>query len=119
MATMKANVEQDENLRNEHITMDEKAYESFLTDEHKQYIMTRHGTLELDPLPSMSPNDPLNWPSWKKDMNIMMVAFHAMMTTFAAAALVPGYESYAEEYGIAVSQAAYLTSAQVSQACKH
>lgn len=33
--------------------------------EHREYILQRHGTLELSPFPSASAADPLNWPSWK------------------------------------------------------
>lgn len=32
---------------------------------HRDYLMERHGTLELDPVPGMSPADPYNWPEWK------------------------------------------------------
>jgi hypothetical protein len=74
-----------------------------------------HGTLELDPLPSSSPRDPLNWPTWKKDVHVLMVAFHAMMTTFTAACIIPGFHSFALKYGTSIEQASYLTSAQVSQ----
>jgi hypothetical protein len=30
-----------------------------------QYLLQRHGTLDLDPMPTADPADPLNWPSWK------------------------------------------------------
>jgi len=80
-----------------------------------QYLMMRHGTLELDPLPSSSPRDPLNWPIWKKDVHVLMVAFHAMMTTFTAASIIPGFHSFALKYGTSIEQASYLTSAQVSR----
>lgn len=36
-----------------------------LTPEHREYLLKRHGTLSLDPLPSADPADPYNWPSWK------------------------------------------------------
>lgn len=36
-----------------------------LSSEHQDYLLSRHGTLELIPMPSMHPVDPLNWPSWK------------------------------------------------------
>lgn len=36
-----------------------------LTAEHKEYLISRHGTTDLSPLPTMDPGDPLNWPSWK------------------------------------------------------
>jgi hypothetical protein len=82
-------------------------------DDRNQYIMMRHGTLELDPLPS-SPRDPLNWPTWKKDVHVLMVAFHAMLTTFTAACIIPGFHSFSLKYGTSIEQASYLTSAQVS-----
>jgi hypothetical protein len=88
---------------------------STISDDRKRYIMKRHGTLELDPLPSSSPRDPLNWPAWKKDVHVLMVAFHAMMTTFTAACIIPGFHSFALKYETTIEQASYLTSAQVSQ----
>lgn len=36
-----------------------------LVCEHREYLLQRHGTVDLIPLPSIDPNDPLNWPSWK------------------------------------------------------
>lgn len=36
-----------------------------LSEEHRQYLLQRHGILELDPVPSMSDADPYNWPRWK------------------------------------------------------
>lgn len=36
-----------------------------LSDEHRQYLLQRHGTIELDPLPSLGDADPYNWPLWK------------------------------------------------------
>lgn len=36
-----------------------------ITQEHHDYLMKRHGTTELHPLPSMHDEDPYNWPSWK------------------------------------------------------
>ena len=32
---------------------------------HRDYLLGRHGTLELDPIPGMGPTDPYNWPEWK------------------------------------------------------
>jgi hypothetical protein len=33
--------------------------------EHRNFLLQHHGTTQLDPIPSMDPADPLNWPSWK------------------------------------------------------
>lgn len=47
-----------------------------LPDDHRAYLIARHGTLDLDPLPSADPADPYNWPQWKKTANLACVAFH-------------------------------------------
>lgn len=36
-----------------------------ISAEHRDYLIARHGTADLDPLPTMDPADPLNWPAWK------------------------------------------------------
>lgn len=60
-----------------------------------------------------SPQDPQNWPQWKKDAQILMVAFHSMMCTFMAAGIVSAYHSLAHGYQVTVPAASYLTSVQV------
>ncbi|KXT02868.1 hypothetical protein AC578_1811 [Pseudocercospora eumusae] len=84
-----------------------------LPQEHRDYLIQRHGTLDLDPIPSNDPADPYNWPSWKKMANLVVVGFHAMMTTFIAAAIIPVYESIAEDFGTTITRASYLTSLQI------
>jgi hypothetical protein len=41
-----------------------------LSEEHRQYLLAKHGTLELDPVPSMTDADPYNWPSAKVSLLI-------------------------------------------------
>lgn len=60
-----------------------------------------------------SPQDPRNWPQWKKNAQILMVAFHSCVSTFMAAGIIPAYDLFAEEYGVSVPDASYLTSFQV------
>ena len=36
-----------------------------LSKGHRDYLIERHGTLDLDPVPGISPTDPYNWPAWK------------------------------------------------------
>lgn len=43
--------------------------------EHREYILQRHGTLELSPFPSASAADPLNWPSWKVEEAIIFSSY--------------------------------------------
>ncbi|PWY85172.1 MFS transporter [Aspergillus eucalypticola CBS 122712] len=87
---------------------------SELSKAHRDYLMERHGTLELDPIPSMDPADPYNWPSWKKIANLLLVAFHACMGTFAAAGIIPAYQTIATDFGVSVNDASYLTSIQIA-----
>ncbi|OQE35515.1 hypothetical protein PENCOP_c013G07552 [Penicillium coprophilum] len=60
-----------------------------------------------------APEAPINWPTWKRNAQILMVAIHSMVCVFMAAGLIPGYEAMAEEYKISVPQASYLTSVQI------
>jgi hypothetical protein len=46
---------------------------SELSEPHRAYLLQRHGTLDLDPLPSMDPADPYNWPLWKVILPILIV----------------------------------------------
>jgi hypothetical protein len=36
-----------------------------LSNEHRQYLLDRHGTFDLNPMPDHSDADPYNWPKWK------------------------------------------------------
>ncbi|KAF2755489.1 MFS multidrug transporter [Pseudovirgaria hyperparasitica] len=85
-----------------------------LPQEHRDYLLQRHGTLALDPMPSMDPADPYNWPGWKKTANLILVAVHAMMTTFTAAAIIPAFEIIAEDLDVSLVKASYLTSMQIA-----
>ncbi|PWY67910.1 MFS general substrate transporter [Aspergillus heteromorphus CBS 117.55] len=87
---------------------------STLSQQHKTYLLQRHGTLDLDPVPSMDPADPYNWPLFKKIMNLLLVAFHACMGTFTAAAVIPAYEDIVADLGVSLQRASYLTSLQIA-----
>jgi hypothetical protein len=39
--------------------------EGELSTEHQEFLIQRHGTTNLDPIPSMDLTDPFNWPTWK------------------------------------------------------
>lgn len=39
--------------------------ESELSPQHREYLLQRHGTLDLDPMPSADDADPYNWPLWE------------------------------------------------------
>ncbi|KAL4970589.1 major facilitator superfamily domain-containing protein [Aspergillus stella-maris] len=84
--------------------------EEGLSRQHQEYLLKRHGTLQLNPIPSMDDADPYNWPTWKKLVNLALVAFHAMMATFTAAAIQCAFVEIAEDLKVSVHRASYLTS---------
>ncbi|KAL4918315.1 major facilitator superfamily domain-containing protein [Aspergillus aurantiobrunneus] len=88
--------------------------DAVLSEQHQAYLLQRHGTLDLDPVPSIDPADPYNWPLWKKTTNLALVAFHACMGTFTAAAIIPAYEAIAEDVSVSIQRASYLTSLQIA-----
>lgn len=47
-------------------------------------------------------------------MNLILVAFHACMGTFTAAAIIPAYSDISEELGVSLQDASYLTSLQIA-----
>ncbi|RHZ46621.1 putative MFS multidrug transporter [Aspergillus thermomutatus] len=87
---------------------------SQLSEPHRAYLLQRHGTLDLDPIPSMDPADPYNWPLWKRITNLVLVAFHAFMGTFIAAGIIAAYEDIALDLGVSIQKVSYLTSLQIA-----
>jgi hypothetical protein len=43
-----------------------------------------------------------------------MVSFHAMMTTFIAASVIPAFGLFAEEFEVDIQTASYIAACQVS-----
>ena len=87
---------------------------SSLSIDHQQYLINRYGTLDLEPVPDPSDEDPLNWPTHKKVINLILVAFHGLMATFISSAIIPAYSEIAKDLGISLETAAYLTSLQIA-----
>lgn len=84
-----------------------------LSPEAREYLLKRHGTLDLDPMPSPTDADPYNWPQSKKLVMLLLVALHAGMITFTAGGIIPAYSDMAEEFGVSIQDASYLTSLQI------
>jgi len=106
--------------------------QSSLSESHREFLLQRHGTLDLDPIPSPSGADPYNWPTWKvvclslstltetkqphgqKLINLILVAFHASISTTTAASITPAYKDIAIDLGVSLQRASYLTSLQIA-----
>lgn len=86
---------------------------SELTTEHLEFLLNRHGSVQLDPAPSNNPLDPLNWSLFKKNYEIFLISFHSFMVTFMAAGIAPAYEAMSEEYGKTMTEISFLTSVQI------
>ncbi|GAA5967638.1 hypothetical protein JCM8115_007012 [Rhodotorula mucilaginosa] len=76
-------------------------------------VYERHGRIDLIPLPSDDPHDPYNWSSWRKHVLLVQVAFHAMLGAFSAAAVIPSFETFVEEFDITITQASYFVSVPI------
>ncbi|KAF2403454.1 MFS general substrate transporter [Trichodelitschia bisporula] len=82
--------------------------------EHRDYLIDRHGSYNLEPVPSFAGADPYNWPYWKKLTNLLLVSFHAMTATFTAACIMPAFAYIAHDLHISIQQASYLTALQIA-----
>ena len=52
-----------------------------LSTEHRNYLLQRHGTLELDPVPDMSDADPYNWTTAKVIVIEMYIFTYGLQLT--------------------------------------
>ncbi|EIW81744.1 MFS general substrate transporter [Coniophora puteana RWD-64-598 SS2] len=76
-------------------------------------ILRRHGRLDLVPMPSDSPVDPLNWPSWKKNILLFIVSFHAAQGPLGAAIIIPAFQEFVEDLGVTLVEAPYSVSIEI------
>lgn len=57
------------------------------------YLLKRHGSEHLDPLPSCYPLDPLNRPDREKNFESILIAFQSFSSSFMVAGFTLAYES--------------------------
>ncbi|KAF2825769.1 MFS general substrate transporter [Ophiobolus disseminans] len=70
--------------------------------------MKRRGDIILQPQPSDSPNDPLNWsPMWKESI-MLILAFSSGVTTALGPMVTPGIPLLAMKYNVSLDMAASL-----------
>ncbi|KAJ5226583.1 uncharacterized protein N7469_006589 [Penicillium citrinum] len=81
-----------------------------LSEEHRQYLLARHGTLDLDPIPDMNDADPYNWSTWRKTLNLSLVVFHAMIGLSTAASIQSGFVEISADLGVSMQRTSYLVS---------
>ncbi|KAK6835291.1 hypothetical protein RU639_002444 [Aspergillus parasiticus] len=69
----------------------------------------RHGIV-LVPQPSDSPNDPLNWPQWRKDFILLNVSLLSAIVGAYGPMLGPGFVEISEELDVSVNEISQATS---------
>ncbi|KAI3342594.1 major facilitator superfamily domain-containing protein [Ustulina deusta] len=106
---MSVPVTADEKLEPQYCENEVKSQNS-ISEAHRQYIIERHGTDQLDPFPDFNDADPYNWPQSKKWINLVFVAFHGFMATFTAAAIQSAFENISIDLNVSIQQASYLVS---------
>ncbi|KAF2184138.1 MFS general substrate transporter [Zopfia rhizophila CBS 207.26] len=75
----------------------------------------KHGTgkyshIILVPQPTDDPNDPLNWPTWKKDMILCIVGLSAAVVGAYGPMLGPGFIPISAELGISINTLSQSTA---------
>lgn len=76
------------------------------TNEKKK---TPDGKIILDPQPEDVPNDPLNWPTWRRDAALLSIGIYCMVGGGQTSVLAAGFTNVAEDYGVPVSKVSLTT----------
>lgn len=71
--------------------------------------MTEDGTIILEPQPDESVNDPLNWPSWRRDIALLSLGFYCMVGGGITPLIAAGFTDVAQDYGVSVETVALTT----------
>ena len=70
---------------------------------------TKDGKLILEPQPDASLNDPLNWPSWRRDVALISLGFFCMLGGGMTPVLAAGFSNVAQTYDVSIPRVALTT----------
>lgn len=70
---------------------------------------TADGKIILDPQPADSLNDPLNWPSWRRDAALLSLGFYCMLGGGMTPVLAAGFQNVADSYNVSIAEVALTT----------
>ncbi|RDW76997.1 MFS general substrate transporter-48 [Coleophoma cylindrospora] len=70
---------------------------------------TPDGAIILEPQPDDSHNDPLNWPSWRRDSALLSLGLYCMVGGGMTPILAAGFSNVASTYNVAVSKVSLTT----------
>ncbi|KAL8294554.1 hypothetical protein RB600_000477 [Gaeumannomyces tritici] len=63
---------------------------------------TTDGKIILEPQPEDGPNDPLNWPKWRRDAALMSIGLYCMVGGGQTSVLAAGFTDIARDYQVPV-----------------
>ncbi|KAJ8129790.1 hypothetical protein O1611_g3839 [Lasiodiplodia mahajangana] len=75
-----------------------------------KYGVGKYAAVELSPQPSEDPNDPLNWPLWKKNLNLLALLSVVAVVGAMKTALVTVHSVIAVQEGVNYTSAVALTA---------
>jgi Na+/melibiose symporter-like transporter len=70
---------------------------------------TADGTIILEPQPDDSHNDPLNWPTWRRDAALLSLGLYCMMGGGMTPVLAAGFTNVAQTYDVATAKVSLTT----------
>lgn len=70
---------------------------------------TSDGAIILDPQPEESANDPLNWPSWRRDTALLSLGFYCMIGGGITPLIAAGFTDVARDYHVDVETVSLTT----------
>ncbi|SPO06820.1 related to HOL1 protein [Cephalotrichum gorgonifer] len=70
---------------------------------------TENGKFILEPQPEDSANDPLNWPTWRRDAALLTVGFYCMVGGGIGPLLAAGFADIGHDYDVEVEEVALTT----------
>lgn len=71
----------------------------FANGTEDQEELQKQGDVVLIPQPTVSPNDPLNWPSWRKFLQLLMVLIVTGLTSATSNSASAAQQGMIDEYG--------------------
>ncbi|KAL6713509.1 hypothetical protein ACLMJK_008974 [Lecanora helva] len=70
---------------------------------------TADGKIILHPQPDDSMNDPLNWPSWRRDIALLSLGFYCAVGGGMTPVLAAGFNKVAAQYSVSIPKVALTT----------
>ncbi|KAI1181572.1 major facilitator superfamily domain-containing protein [Nemania serpens] len=71
--------------------------------------LTKDGQIILEPQPDDSRNDPLNWPSWRRDCALVSLGLYCMVGGGITPILAAGFTNVAQDFDIDISRVSLTT----------